>query len=276
MDWKKLITQNVGQEQLPDISTYVEMETIIKKSPIDVFYGESRGILLGTPTTIDRTNWEGCAYVVALVSITENYFRSVLSEILNICQVTKKNAAENSINFGSVLWHPGEFITRGAFEHISFSDSKKIIEVTKKYVGHDIGRTDLIPILDEFTKVCELRHGIVHSGRYMAGKNALILDVPSSSDLIKICIGYGQLQSIASVCTTLVISYNKIMFELLCKRWATVWRTNSSWDSSLEDEYLKSIWFIFFSKVDKNDGTIAERGTWIKCRNLIKREFNLV
>lgn len=276
MDWKKLITQSVGQEQLPDITTYITRETKHGKSPIDIFYEESRGILLATPTTIDGTKWIGCAFVVALVSLTENYFRSILSEVLNICQITKKNAAENNINFGSVLWHPGEFITRGAFEHISFSESKKIIEVTRKYVGVDLNKTDLMPILNEFTKVCELRHGIVHSGRYMAGKNALILDVPSSPDLIRICIGYGQLQSIAAVCTTLVISYNRIMFEELCKRWATHWRNSPSWDSSQEDQYIKNIWDIFFSKIDKNDGTITETGTWIKCRNLIKREYNLM
>ena len=273
MEWRKLITQAVGPEQLAAISTFVATKDIPKKSPIDIFYEESRAILMTTPTSVNAETWIGCANVVALVSLTENYFRSILGEILNLCDITKKNAADNNINFGSVLWHPDEFITRGAFEHISFSDSKKIIEVTKKYVGCDLN--ELNSILNEFTKVCELRHGIVHSGRYMAGKNALILDIPSSSNLIKICIGYGQLQSIAAICTALVVSYNNKMFEVLCKRWATVWRQSTSWNSTLEDEYIENIWNIFFSKVDKKDGTITERGSWKTCRNLIKKEYNI-
>lgn len=273
MDWRKLITQTVGPEQLATISTFVATKDIPKKSPIDIFYEESRNILRNTPTTVNAEDWIGCANVVALVSLTENYFRSVLSEILNICETTKKNAADNNINFGSILWHPDEFITRGAFEHISFSDSKKIIEITRKYVGVELN--NLNAILNEFAKVCELRHGIVHSGRYMAGKNALLLDIPSSSKLIKVCIGYGQLQGIAAVCTALVIAYNNRMFEVLCKRWATTWRQSPSWDPNLEDDMMEKIWNIFFSKVDKSDGSITERGSWKTCRNLVKREFNI-
>lgn len=273
MDWRKLITQPVGPEQLAAISTFITTKPITKKSSIDIFYEESRAILMTTPTTVDAEAWIGCANVVALVSLTENYFRSILGDILNLCDITKKNAADNNINFGSVLWHPDQFITRGAFEHISFSDSKKIVEVTRKYIGSELN--DLNPILSEFAKVCELRHGIVHSGRYMAGKNALLLDIPSSSNLIKISIGYGQLQSIAAICTALVVSYNNKMFEVLCKRWATSWRQSPSWNPALEDQYIENIWDIFFSKVDKSDKTITERGSWKTCRNLIKKEYNI-
>ena len=275
MNWKKLISQSVGQEQLAPISNFVLEEASDQRSSIDRFYDESRRILSATPATLDPNDWIGPAYAVALVSLTENYFRSVLGDILKICYVTKKNAAESSINFGSVLWHPGDFIERGVFEHISFSDSNKIIDVTRKVVGEDLRKTDLIPILDEFSKVCELRHGIVHSGRYMAGKNALILDFPSSKKLIKITVGYGQLQSIASVCTTLVVSYNQKMFELLCHRWATSWRQMTIWKPELENSLIKRIWNIFYSKVDQQDGTIEENGTWVKCRNLLKDEYNL-
>lgn len=273
MDWKKLISQRVGREQLPNVSTFVSHQPIAHISPIDVFYQESREILSTTPTTLDPLRWTGASNLVALVSLTENYFRSILGEILKICYITKKNASENSINFGSVLWHP--IIERGAFEHISFSDSKKIIETTRKFVGVELNNSDLIPILNEFSKVCELRHGIVHSGRIMAGKNALILDYPSSKDLIKISIGYGQLQSVAAVCTTLVVAYNQKMFELLCTRWATLWRQTTFWDPNQENELIKKIWNIFYSRIDSNDGTIEEKGSWIRCRNLLKAEFNL-
>jgi hypothetical protein len=276
MNWKNLISQNVGQEQLPLVSTFIKAETITLKSPLDIFYEESIEILRETPIDLDGNNWQGCTNVVAIVSLTENYFRSILGKILNICEETRKHAAEQQMNFGSVLWHPNEIITRGAFEHISFSDSKKIIDITKKYVGIDLIKTDLIPILEEFKKICEIRHGIVHSGRYMAGKNALILDIPSTSNLIKINIGYGQLQSIAAICTTLVISYNKIMFEFICKRWATTWRQSPSWDSSIENKRFKEIWDIFYSTIDKKNGTINKDGSLSKCRNLIKKEFNLI
>ena len=274
MDWKKLISQNVWQEQLGNLANFVQEKPESSNSPIDDFYNEIRTLLSLSAPTMSATNWEGSMYAVAIVSTTENYFRTVLGKIIKICPKSKKNAATNNISFGSVLWHPSESIERSAFEHISFSESKKIIEITRKYIGLELNKSDLIPILEEFNKICELRHGIVHSARNLAGKNALILDLPSSKNDQLITIGYGQLQNIASICTTLVVSYNQKLFEEMAHRWATSWRT-SAWTIEIENEKFKNIWNIFHSKVDKSNNTIPETGTWIKCRNLIKREYQL-
>lgn len=274
MNWKKLISQSVGQDQLGSLSSFVRDRSSSSNAPIDDFYNEVRTLLSLSTPSMTSTDWQGSMYAVAIISSTENYFRSALGKMINICPQSKKNAAENNINFGSVLWHPNESIERGAFEHISFSESKKIIEITRKYIGVELNKSDLLPILNEFNKVCELRHGIVHSARILAGKNALILDLPSSDKDQFITIGYGQLQNIASICTTLVVSYNQHLFEAMVHRWATSWR-NPSWTSEIENESFKKIWSIFHSKVDKANNTIPESGSWIKCRNLIKMEYHL-
>jgi hypothetical protein len=275
MGWQNLISQRVGQEHLTPINSFVSGEQASRRSAIDIFYEQSREIIRAVPQNFNSADWVGCINAIALISLTENYFRSILGEILRVCHITKKNAADNNVNFGSVLWHPEEHVVRGAFEHISFSDAKKIIEVTRKFVGVELNNSDLIPILNEFSKICELRHGIVHSGRYLAGKNAILLDLPPSETPLKILIGYGQLQTIAAICTTLVVSYNQKMFEALCKRWATNWRQSPLWEVSNENALIKEIWNMFFSKIDRQDGTIEETGTWIKCRNLLRVEFNL-
>jgi len=275
MAWKQLISQSVGQEVLPDASTFIERKVRSTNSPIDEFYKESRALLSNITPSLDSSTWTGSMHVVALVSTTENYFRSILALILTICNKSKKNAANHPINFGSVMWHPNDHIERGAFEHLSFSEAKKIAEATRKYVGIELNNSDLLPVLNEYTKVCELRHSIVHSARIMAGKNALILDIPTSQDELVISIGYGQLQNIAAVCTTLIVAYNQTMFEEMCKRWATSWRKNQSWSIDQENESMKKIWHAFHSKTDKADNTIPVKGTWVKCRNLVKKEFNL-
>lgn len=274
MDWKKFISQTVGQEQLGNLTDFVQDKTYSGNAPIDDFYNEVRIILsLGSPS-MTSTDWQGSMHAIAIISSTENYFRSILGKMITLCPHSKKKAAENSINFGSVLWHPNESIERGAFEHVSFSDSKKIIEMTRKYIGLELNNSDLIPILNEFNKVCELRHGIVHSARILAGKNALMLNLPSSSKEQFITIGYGQLQNIASICTTLIVSYNQKLFEIMVNRWATSWR-DSTWTTAIENEHFKKIWNAFHSKVDMANNTIPETGTWIKCKNLIKAEYQL-
>lgn len=274
MDWKKLISQNVGSEQLGDLSNFVSNKVTSNNSPIDEFYLEVRNILSMSSPSMSSTDWKGCMYMIGIISNTENYFRTILGKMINICPISQKKAATNNINLGSVIWHPNEYIERGAFEHISFSESSKIIEITRKYIGVDLNQSNLTPILAEFNKVCELRHGIVHSSRVLAGKNALFLDLPSSENEQYITIGYGELQNIASICTTLVVSYNQNLFEKMIHRWATNWR-KPNWNSEIENREIKKIWDIFYSKIDKANNSIPETGTWVKCRNLVKTEYQL-
>lgn len=276
--WRTSVNQSVGAERIGDISTYIRGEDRNKNSPIDDFYLETRLALSAFSSAVANSNgndWTGPLQVIAIVSSTENYFRDLFSRILKMCPDTQKNAASTTVNLGSVMWHTKENISIGAFEHLSFANTETIVSTTNKYVGIDL-RKNLKAILDEFDTVCELRHGIVHSGRVLAGKNGIKLKLPPSVKAAKIAIGFAELQEIAAICTTLVVAYNQLMFEEMCRRWATSWRKASGWCPSKENDYFKEIWSIFFSATDHNNKVIPTSGTWIKCRNAIKKEFNLL
>lgn len=275
-NWRESVCQIVGMERIGDISKYISRENPSEKSPIDDFYLTSQSLMTSiTPDLINSSDWIGSTYAISIVSNTENYFRDIFSQILKMCPDTQKNAAGQNINFGSVIWHPNDIVERGAFEHISLACSDNIINTTKKYIGIDLKCTHLKPILEEFEKVCELRHGIVHSNRVLAGKNAIKLKLPSSDKITKIVISFGQLQEITSICTTLVISFNQLMFEEMAKRWATTWRNSPIWDNKLENSFFKALWKTFYSEQDQKNGTIPYSGTWVKCRNDVKKEYNI-
>lgn len=275
-DWKQSITQVVGAERISKIQDYVAQEPHKECSPIDEYYQEIREVTSAfSAKCLSEKPWLGSILTVAIVSATENYFRNLLSRVLKVCSDSQKNASQQNINFGSVLWHPSNVIERGAFEHISFSGSDKIIDVTKKYIGLDLKQGSLSQVLEEFDIVCELRHGVVHSGRVLAGKNAIRLKLPSSDQVTRIEVRYGQLQEIAAVCATLVVAYNQLIFVEMCKRWATSWRRTPLWDKTAENKKFKALWDAFFSDIDRTHGTIPDSMTWIKCRNLVKKEFNI-
>jgi len=176
---------------------------------------------------------------------------------------------------GSVIWHPSNEIERGAFEHISLASADNINSTAKKFIGIDLKSNGLGTILEEFDKICELRHGIVHSGMVVAGKNGIKLKLQSTNDITKIDIDFDQFQEIMSICNALAVDSNKLFFAELAKRWATSWRNTPSWDSSEASLKFKSIWMVFFSPRDQQNGTIPENMTWIKCRNQVMREFNI-
>ncbi len=275
-NWRNCISQSVGSERINNLNEYVSSCVASQKSPIDEFYDESKNVLTLFPYNAWGYNsWTGSLASIAIISSVENYYRQVFSKILKICVDSKRNAASNSVNLGSVIWHPLSEVERGAFEHISLASSDNINNTSKKYVGIDLRKSGLEIILEEFDKICELRHGIVHSGNIVAGKNGIKLQLQSNIDITKVNIGFDQFQKIMSVCNALVVDSNKVFFEELARRWATSWRNAPGWDSAEENSRFKDIWQVFFSKRDQENGTIPEDITWVKCKNRVIREFNI-
>ena len=275
-NWRNCISQNVGSERINDLNDYVSVSVVSDKSPIDQFYGEMQNILILFPHQAwGQNTWVGALSSIAIISSIENYFRQTFSQILKICVDSQKKAANNNINLGSVIWHPSNEIERGAFEHISLASAENINNTSKKYIGIDLMSNGLGTILDEFDKVCELRHGIVHSAMVVAGKNGIKLKLQSTNDVTKIDIGFAEFQEIMAICNALVVDSNKLFFAELAKRWATSWRSTPSWDNSEASLKFKAIWSVFYSHRDQQNGTISENMTWIKCRNQIMREYNI-
>ncbi|WP_318496511.1 hypothetical protein [Photobacterium leiognathi] len=275
-NWRSCISQNVASERINDLNDYVSICDVSKSAPIDQFYSEIQSILALFPfNTWGENTWVGALSSIAVISSVENYFRQIFSQILKICVDSQKNAASKSINLGSVIWHPSNEIERGAFEHISLASADNINNTSKTFIGIDLKANGLGVILSEFDKICELRHGIVHSGKVVAGKNGIKLKLQPTNDLTKIDIGFDQFQEIMSICNALVVDSNKLFFAELSQRWATTWRNTPSWDNSKANLKFKTIWHTFFSSRDYQNRTIPEDLTWIKCRNQVMQEFNI-
>lgn len=276
-DWRNCICQNVGSERINDLNEYISTQPADDKSPIDQFYTEIQNIIALFPIgSWDDNLWTGSLASIAIVSSVENYFRKVFSKIIRICTDSQRRSADNPINLGSVIWHPTNEMERGAFENISLASADVIKKTAKKFIGVDFDNKGLGSILSEFDKICELRHGIVHSGREIAGKNGIKLNLQSTDLVTKVNIGFDQFQEVMSICNALVVAANKVLFELLCTRWATSWRSSPSWDTSKGNLKFKNIWSIFYSKIDSDTGLVPENLTMRTCRNRVVSEFDLI
>ena len=275
-NWRNSVTQSVGVERINDLNQYVSYTSVNTQSPIDTYYREQQSIMQLFPTAAwQADSWAGPLAMIAVVSCVENYYRQIFSLIMQVCSHSQKISSSNNINLGSVIWHPNKEIERGAFEHTSLASAENIQTTAKKFIGMDFRSLGLANILDEFDKVCELRHGVVHSGKTLAGKNGIKLQLPGSKDLTKIKIEFAQFQELLAVCNALVVDSNRLMFEELIQRWATRWRTAPSWSPDFASKKFKKVWDMFYSVRDAQNGTIPVAISWIKCRNQVIREFNL-
>ncbi len=170
--------------------------------------------------------------------------------------IAQAASSDQAIKLGSVIWHREGQVERGAFEHISFAEADSIKSTCRKFLKYELKKSGITSeLLQEFGKICELRHGIVHSNSFLAGKNAIKLEIPNEAPThtLKIMMGYEQLQECGLICTMLIASFNTEMFEEMAKRWAVDWPKLPSWNPAKANTLFKQIWLSFYSKVDEQD-----------------------
>jgi hypothetical protein len=275
-DWRSALSRPAAPARIADISRYVAGPARLSNSAIDSFFEASTTILRAAdPTFLNTHAAMGPLMLVGLVSATENYFRDVFAAVLSFCPVAQAASSTQTVNLGTVMWHAGRVPERGAFERLSFASAENIQNTSKNFLAYSFtsrGATDAS--LKEFDRVCELRHGIVHSGGVLAGKNALKLQV-MAPPLSRCSVGFAELQEGAAVCTTLVVAANAELFGAMCKRWAIEWRQHRSWDPTKKRQRFRAIWTAFRSEYDLEGGLVTNPIGPVRCRNLVQKEFRI-
>lgn len=278
INWKNCVNRTAGNERMQDIQAYLTERISVYKAPIDEFYAGVKKIVMYSSDLhmLEENAFLGPLLYVGIISKTENYIRDILAECIKICPICKGEVANRSVSFGSMLWQKNGEFEKGIFENISFSDSSAIRKELKHCLKMDVSGHELLsPILEEFDKLCQMRHAIVHSNCILAGKNAVRLNIQPNDEKLSIKVGYAQLQECASICTAFVMTFNLALFGIMGHRWACDWRRLTNfWVAEKENEYFSKIWDIFSSVEDRNEPDLAEM-TKEECINAIKMEHHL-
>ncbi|MBB2895088.1 hypothetical protein [Pseudomonas sp. AS2.8] len=275
VNWKNCCNSTSGSSRISDIKSYIKESTPTQASAIDNFYGARTNIIqAATPNILNTHPWLSSFLVASTVSATEDYFREISSFCLSNCSLSKANSSEKSIHLGSAIWNSVSFFSRGCFEHLSFASQETIKKCSKDYLGHEIDKkSNTAAALIEYEKICELRHGIVHSNSLLPGKNAIKLglgNLKNPTSVIKIEPGVAEVHESIAICSSVVENYNQELFQEMCKRWATSWRSDPGWDPSNASSRFKSLYDGFFSETHK-----AHQHTWRKVLNFVKSEYGV-
>lgn len=261
MNWQDSVCMSIGVSQCPNVGDFVEEGDAPKASPIDVFYKSITDIVTKADPVFFMNYGEDIAGLlfVGLISATENYFRDVLGATLSLCPISQAYSSDEKVQLGSLLWGPRNLYNRSAFEFMAFSNAKNVKETFQKFTKHTIAQHGLWnAMLDEYDKLCEFRHAVVHSGHLIAGKNAVKLKLKPTKKVLKFKITYALLQSSARVCTSFVQAANNELFEMLVKRWADDWRKLPSWSIENESD-IKKIYAAFLSNRDNKNKSISNK-----------------
>lgn len=264
----------------PETTTLSSLDSCVessdKLSPIDRYFENSRKyIQYGTKERIEENPFLGRLLILAIVSSAESFMRSLFSECLDICPICQKAAGEKTISLSGALWHGSNGFSKSAFENSSFTSRKELEKSAKEFLRFDLKSSIFDVPLDEFEKVCHLRHAIVHNDGFVPGKNAVQLGLKRRDDLSLFFVDFSLLQESAAVVESLVVTINRELFDLMCRRWATDWRKNDEWNDQLANTLFRKIWTIFHSKVEKGGRLGKSKLTMSKCREAVEKKYQI-
>ena len=278
MSWRNSICMYAGVPSCPDVNSLVCAAPTAPRSAIDSFYAATNVTLTRVDPNYFAQYGDDFAglLLVGLISSTENYYRDIIGFILDVCPSSRAWAADEKVQLGSLLWARGALQNRSALEFMAFSSAdniKKTLNCFTNYVVKQHG--DFNKLLNEYDKLCELRHAAVHSGHIVAGKNAIKLGLRPTSDPLRVKLGYAEIQSAGSICTALVQAANNELYEEMIKRWATEWRSLPSWDALVEAQTLEVIHKAFYSDRDSINGSIPNVISITDLLAAIKLDFQI-
>lgn len=218
------------------------------RSPIDVAFDS---LLLVTQLAVNSAQgWRtqhGLILSSSAVSAAEDYFRSILTEVVTLCPRCGERVKQLETRMEFVFSGSVSDAVRGMLDSESFSSRPNVMTWSKRIAGVDLKNVRSLEVaLDEFERICHIRHAAVHAGGYISSRGAAALGVPSGS-----WISFGSpaaIHEIVGVIAATLRAYNQVLFESVLTEWLIAGTLLGDW--SADGDTFTALWRAFRSEGD--------------------------
>lgn len=249
------------------------------ESPIDTYFNKIQSlVILVNPASFNEINAN--LVVLGCMSVFESYMREMIRRTILIDEITRKNCELMPITYGAAISHNSGLLPEAILEDISFAGKDNIKESLKQFIGIKGHLPNSLSLaLEEFSKVCEIRHCLVHRFGKLGTKNAIKLGLTNHSICIEkpLQLDFTLLQSIQLACNVVVKEINNYVFNSLLqrliigddgkKKTSTIWTWNFTRDRNIFSKYYKTF-------VSSNESTVnhsSAKGAFDLYRDFYKR-----
>jgi hypothetical protein len=199
--------------------------------------------------------------LLACTSAVENYFRAVLTRLMNVCPVSQVSSRTQMISLLAARSYDPVDLGLAVLDGGSLADGKEIKRKTQALLGIQIpSNSDLDAALQEFDKVCHLRHAAVHSRGVLGSRSQAELGLQSDGGPLRLALNFAQLQLVAAVCESAVRSYNRYIFRSIVERWIGSGHISGDW--TLDGPHYGQVFDVCYCRVDDPKGQIDPRGSY--------------
>jgi len=227
--------------------------------PIDTYIKKVRSLsLLVNPANFSDITAN--LVVLGSVSAFESYMREIIRRTILIDKKSLKICEAMPLSYGAAISHQKNLLPEAILEDISFAGKANVQESIKTFMGIK-GHlpNSLSSALDEFGKVCEIRHCLVHRFGKLGTKNAIKLGLSDHSDCIEkpLLLTYQTLQDVQITCNVVVKEVNNYVFNGLLKRLITedngkkITATQWTWNYNSDRKEFLKYYSTFVSLIEK-------------------------
>lgn len=188
--------------------------------------------------------------LLGYISAIESFIREIIRKIIILDKHSKIACELEEINYGAALNYPTHLLPEVILEKASFASKKNIIESFKKFLGLEGHQPDeLLSTLDEFEKICHLRHCIVHRFGKLGSQNAIKFGLDSHSNLVEkpLNLDISMVYNLSIICNNTVLVVNKYLFNRILQRTASKENNIWSWDLRTDKRKFEMYYSLFFS-----------------------------
>jgi hypothetical protein len=228
-------------------------------SPIDEFLTRLLSInrLAPQPTAFDP--FQGQLVLLGVVAAVESYFRTLFRRLIAFDSICQISVEERDVSYGAALHLPRNMLPEAMLERISFVSYFNITNAIRELIGIKGNiPADLDLAIEDYVKVCHLRHCAVHRFGKLGVSNAISLGLSQHKELLEkpLNLDYAALQNAIAISTCLVKTINNYLFnELLSRLSSSIWTEKYGKDKPLFIGYYK----LFSDKVSSKPSPQANQ-----------------
>lgn len=208
--------------------------TETQNSPLDQFLTNTNTLNIIYLNATPLTPMLATLVFMGYVSAVESYIRALIRGLINIDEEAQRIVEARPVSFGAAIHHSKYLLPEALMEGTSLADPASIKSTLEKLVGIILPTADMKKLLDEFNKLCHLRHCCIHRFGKLGTNNAIELGLSTHKDLLEkpICLNKDDLDNIADTLRTFVKTVNNATFRLILERTVHQKKSNKLPDDS--------------------------------------------
>lgn len=192
-----------------------------RKSPLSEFLKRLESINRLAPKPTEFNPFQAQLVLLGVVAAVESYLRTLFRRLIVVDSACQAAVHDEDVSFGAAMYLSKELLPEAILERVSFVN-KHAIESTLRDLLAVKGNLPpaVATAIDDYARVCQLRHCAVHRFGKLGARNAIALGLTEHKDLMEkpLKLDYEALQNGIAIATGLVKALNNFLFNEILSR----------------------------------------------------------